>query len=68
MFPFMNIIRLQKVFAFQCHFLLLGAAGTIEELHAMYRETPEMIELRRNEGCITVEMETAAFFKLMEEL
>ena len=29
---------------------------------AMYRETPEMIELRRNEGCITVEMEAAAFF------
>ena len=28
---------------------------------AMYRETPEMIELRRKEGCITVEMETAAF-------
>lgn len=29
---------------------------------AIYRETPEMVELRRNEGCITVEMETAAFF------
>lgn len=29
---------------------------------AMYRETSEMIELRRNEGCITVEMEAAAFF------
>lgn len=29
---------------------------------AIYRETPEMIELRREEGCITVEMETAAFF------
>jgi purine-nucleoside phosphorylase len=29
---------------------------------AMYRETQEMIELRRSEGCITVEMETAAFF------
>lgn len=29
---------------------------------AMYRETPEMIALRRSEGCITVEMETAAFF------
>lgn len=29
---------------------------------AMYRETPDMIELRRKEGCITVEMETAAFF------
>lgn len=33
---------------------------------AMYRETPEMIELRRNEGCITVEMETAAFFAVSE--
>ena len=29
---------------------------------AMYRETPDMIELRRQEGCVTVEMETAAFF------
>jgi len=29
---------------------------------AIYRETPEMIELRRREGCITVEMEAAAFF------
>ena len=29
---------------------------------AMYREPPEMIELRRKEGYITVEMETAAFF------
>lgn len=29
---------------------------------AMYRETPEMIALRRKEGCITVEMEAAAFF------
>lgn len=29
---------------------------------AMYRETPELIELRRQEGCITVEMEAAAFF------
>lgn len=29
---------------------------------AIYRETPEMIALRRSEGCITVEMEAAAFF------
>ena len=29
---------------------------------AIYRETPDMIELRRSEGCVTVEMETAAFF------
>lgn len=33
---------------------------------AMYRETPDMIELRRNEGCITVEMEAAAFFAVSE--
>lgn len=30
----------------------------------MYRETPDMIERRRGEGCVTVEMETAAFFAL----
>ncbi len=29
---------------------------------AIYRETPDMVELRRSEGCITVEMEAAAFF------
>ena len=33
---------------------------------AMYRETPNMIELRRNEGCMTVEMETAAFFAVSQ--
>lgn len=33
---------------------------------AMYRETPDMIELRRSEGCITVEMEAAAFFAVSE--
>jgi purine-nucleoside phosphorylase len=29
---------------------------------AFYRETPNRIKLRREEGCITVEMEAAAFF------
>lgn len=33
---------------------------------AIYRETPDMIELRRNEGCITVEMEAAAFFAVSQ--
>ena len=33
---------------------------------AIYRETPDMIKLRRNEGCITVEMEAAAFFAVSE--
>ena len=29
---------------------------------AFYRETPEKVKLRRDEGCLTVEMEAAAFF------
>ncbi|MBN2005613.1 MAG: nucleoside phosphorylase [Anaerolineae bacterium] len=29
---------------------------------AIYRETPEKIRVRRDEGCLTVEMEAAAFF------
>lgn len=29
---------------------------------AIYRETPKKIALRRDEGCVTVEMEAAAFF------
>ena len=33
---------------------------------AIYRETPDMIELRRNEGCVTVEMEAAAFFAVSQ--
>ena len=33
---------------------------------AIYRETPDMIELRRNQGCITVEMEAAAFFAVSQ--
>lgn len=33
---------------------------------AMYRETPEMIKLRKSEGCITVEMEAAAFFAVSQ--
>lgn len=37
----------------------LGKTWTTD---AMYSETPEMIAQRRKEGCITVEMETAAFF------
>lgn len=33
---------------------------------AIYRETPDMIELRREQGCITVEMEAAAFFAVSQ--
>ena len=33
---------------------------------AIYRETPDMVELRRSEGCITVDMEAAAFFAVSQ--
>lgn len=33
---------------------------------AVYRETPEKIRLRKDEGCATVEMEAAAFFAVAQ--
>lgn len=33
---------------------------------AIYRETPKKIALRREEGCLTVEMEAAAFFAVAQ--
>lgn len=33
---------------------------------AMYRETPDMVQRRREEGCVTVEMEAAAFFAVSQ--
>ncbi len=37
---------------------MLGKTWTTD---APYRETPDKMALRRSEGCLTVEMETAAF-------
>jgi uridine phosphorylase len=39
--------------------ILRGMTWTTD---AVFRETPKMIKRRRSEGCITVEMEAAAFF------
>lgn len=33
---------------------------------APYRETPEKVKLRKAEGCLTVEMETAAFLSIAQ--
>jgi purine-nucleoside phosphorylase len=33
---------------------------------AIYRETPDKIALRRDEGCLSVEMEAAAFFAVAQ--
>jgi uridine phosphorylase len=38
---------------------LLGKTWTTD---GVYRETPDKVRLRREEGCLTVEMEAAAFF------
>jgi len=35
-------------------------------IDALYRETPDKIELRKSEGCTCVEMETAALFAVAE--
>ena len=37
-------------------------AGKTWTTDAVFRETPKMIKRRRNQGCIAVEMEAAAFF------
>jgi uridine phosphorylase len=41
----------------------LGKTWTTD---AFYRETPDKVALRRSEGCVTVEMEAAAFFAVAQ--
>jgi uridine phosphorylase len=42
---------------------ILGKTWTTD---AFYRETPDKVALRRSEGCVTVEMEAAAFFAVAQ--
>jgi uridine phosphorylase len=42
---------------------LIGKTWTTD---AIYRETPNKVQLRRAEGCLTVEMEAAAFFAIAQ--
>ena len=41
-------------------------AGKTWTTDGLYRETPKKIALRREEGCLTVEMEAAAFFAVAQ--
>ena len=52
----------EKVVSYLKEMGVLFKTGKTWTSDAIYRETPDMIERRRNEGCITVEMEAAAFF------
>jgi purine-nucleoside phosphorylase len=40
--------------------------GTTWTTDAVFRETPDRIDARREEGCVTVEMETAAFLAVAQ--
>ena len=42
------------------------ARGKTWTTDGIYRETPARIARRRDEGCLTVEMEAAAFFAVAE--
>lgn len=42
---------------------ILGKTWTTD---AIFRETPAKVQLRRSEGCLTVEMEAAAFFAVAQ--
>jgi len=46
----------------QCNYIV-GKTWTTD---AFYRETPGKVQLRRAEGCLTVEMEAAAFFAVAQ--
>ena len=46
----------------QCNYIVSKTWTT----DAIYRETPAKIQLRKSEGCLTVEMEAAAFFAIAQ--
>ena len=54
-----GIAAIEKVLKARGCDYLLGKTWTTD---AFYRETPAKVKLRRSEGCVTVEMEAAAFF------
>ncbi|OPJ65273.1 nucleoside phosphorylase [Clostridium oryzae] len=46
----------------KCNYII-GKTWTTD---AIYRETPEKVKLRKEEGCLSVEMEASAFFAVSE--
>lgn len=54
-----GVAAIERVLARRGRPYITGKTWTTD---AFYRETPDKVALRRSEGCITVEMEAAAFF------
>ena len=57
------ITAIERTRAAAGHHYVLGKTWTTD---AFYRETRAKVELRASEGCITVEMEAAAFFAVAQ--
>ena len=54
-----GVAAIEKVLTSHGRDYTIGKTWTTD---GIYRETPGKVALRRSEGCITVEMEAAAFF------
>jgi uridine phosphorylase len=58
-----GVAAIERILEKHGHEYVLGKTWTTD---AFYRETPNKVALRRSEGCITVEMEAAAFFAVAQ--
>ncbi len=57
------VAAIEKIFQRDKVEYILGKTWTTD---GVYRETPAMVQLRRSEGCLMVEMEAAAFFAVAQ--
>lgn len=57
------VIAIERVLTRHGYDYLLTKTWTTD---AFYRETPAKVQLRKDEGCLTVEMEAAAFFAVAQ--
>ncbi len=58
-----DVMKIEEVLKSRSVNYLVAKTWTTD---AIYRETPEKVKLRRAEGCLTVEMETAAFMAVAQ--
>ena len=58
-----GIAAIERVLKKHRHDYIVAKTWTTD---APYRETPSKVQLRKSEGCLTVEMEAAAFFAVAQ--